>query len=65
MTNEQIMTLARDISNVTIPMQDAMQSAIACLRHTHDRLIDYPEFETLRLTINAEIRALLKAGARP
>lgn len=37
---------------------DAGESALACLRHTHDRLIDNPEFETLRITINAECRTL-------
>lgn len=36
-----------------------IESAIACLRHIHDRLIEYPEFETLRFTINEEIRSLL------
>jgi hypothetical protein len=37
---------------------DRCESALACLRHIHDRLIEYPEFETLRVTINRENREL-------
>ena len=36
----------------------ALEEALACLRHTHDRLIEGPEFETLRITIDAECRAI-------
>jgi hypothetical protein len=45
-------------------VSEALEGALACLRHTHDRLIEYPEFETLRLTINAECRKI-KAALSP
>lgn len=41
-----------------IDLIDAAGNALACLRHTRDRLIEYPEFETLCITINAECRSL-------
>ena len=43
---------------------EAAENALACLRHTHDRLVEYPEFETLRITINAECRSLRSAIAK-
>lgn len=42
-------------------LREALENALACLRHTHDRLIEYPELETLRITINAECRAIKAA----
>lgn len=42
-------------------MTQAIESALACLRHTHDRLIEYPELEALRMTINSECRDLRNA----
>lgn len=43
---------------------DACENALGILRHTHDRLIEYPEFETLRCSINKEARALRIAIAK-
>lgn len=61
MNNEQVKELAQSIANATLPMRDALECALACLRHTHDRLVDYPELETLRITINSECRAIKAA----
>lgn len=41
-----------------------LEAALACLRHTHDRLVNLAEFETLRITINAEVRTIRAAIAR-
>lgn len=51
---------SRDIQNATIlRLVEALQGARSCLRHTHDRLIEYTaEFESLRSTINAEVRSI-------
>ena len=49
-----LLSLARQAGE----MREALESSLACLRHTHDRLVFDDQFDTLRLTLNAECRRL-------
>jgi hypothetical protein len=40
------------------------ENALECLRNAHDQLIEYPELESLRITINVQCRAISAALAQ-